>query len=86
MGFTVEGRMPVREGVDLVSKESGKKVGSVTSGSPAPSLGKNIGMAYVDKDFAKLKTELVAIVRDKEIPVKISKMPFVPANYYKPAK
>ena len=41
-------------------------------------------MAYVDCPLNKLKTELTAVVRGKEIPIKITKMPFVPHGYYKP--
>jgi len=40
-------------------------------------------MAYVDTPHNKFKTELVAKVRGKDIPIKVSKMPFVPANYHK---
>jgi len=41
-------------------------------------------MAYVDSPFNKVKTDLTAVVRGKEIPIKISKMPFVANRYYKP--
>lgn len=79
-----EGKMPVREGAEIFSKE-GTKVGIVTSGGPSPCLqNQGIGMAYVDTPLNKLRTELTAIVRGKEIPIKIKKMPFVPQNYYKP--
>jgi len=40
-------------------------------------------MAYTQSDHSKLKTELFAVVRGKEIPVTLSKMPFTPAKYYK---
>lgn len=73
----------MREGAEVFTK-SGDKVGHVTSGGPAPSLeNKGIGMAYVDAPHNKLKTELVAVVRGKEIPISLRKMPFVPANYFK---
>jgi aminomethyltransferase len=46
-GFVVEGKMPVREGAELVTRdESRTVVGKVTSGSPAPSFEQPIGMAY----------------------------------------
>lgn len=81
-GFIVEGKAPVREGAEIFTKE-GVKVGNVTSGIPSPTLKKPIGMGYVDVPHNKFKTELVAIVRNKEVPIKIRKMPFVQANYYK---
>ena len=88
VGFIAEGKLPAREGADLVTRDEKRtKVGIVTSGAPAPTFGKNIGLAYCDPTHSKLKTELFAIVRGKEIPVTLSKMPFVPNNYYrKPAQ
>lgn len=84
VGFIAEGKLPPREGAELVTRDDKRtKVGVVTSGAPAPSLGINIGMAYTNADHSKLKTELFAVVRGKEIPVTLSKMPFTPAKYYK---
>ena len=40
-------------------------------------------MAYVDVPHNKLKTDLVAVVRNKEIKIQVKKMPFVPQTYYK---
>ena len=81
-GFIAEGKLPVREGAEIFNK--GTKVGVVTSGGPSPCLNNlGIGMAYVDSPFNKVKTDLTAIVRGKEIPIKIAKMPFVPNRYYK---
>ena len=42
-----------------------------------------IGMAYVQTPHNKLKTDLVAIVRNKKIALKVKKMPFVAQNYHK---
>ena len=82
-GFIADGKLPAREGAELWLKDKSQKVGVVTSGVPGPTLQKPVGMAYVDVPFNKFKTELVAMVRNKEIPVTIRKMPFVPANYHK---
>lgn len=85
VGFIADGKLPPREGAELVTRDEKRtKVGVVTSGAPSPSLGINIGMAYTHKDFSKLKTELFAVVRGKDIPVTLSKMPFLLAKYYKP--
>lgn len=84
VGFIGEGKLPAREFAELVTRdETRTKVGVVSSGAPAPSFGQNIGMAYINTSHSKLKTELFALVRGKEIPVTISKMPFVPQHYYK---
>lgn len=80
-GF-VGGGAPVREGTELFL-EDGTKVGTVTSGTKGPTIGKAVGMAYVDVPHQKFKTELIAKVRGKDNKVVVSKMPFVPSNYYK---
>jgi len=82
VGLLVEGRAPVREGAELVDSE-GNHVGIVTSGSFGPTLGSPMAMGYVAKEFSALDTELKAIVRKREIPVKVSKMPFVPQRYHR---
>lgn len=76
-------KVPAREGAELFSKE-GEKVGVVTSGSPSPTLGKNIAMGYVRDGLHKAGTELDVVVRGKKRPATVTKMPFVPNKYYKP--
>lgn len=75
-------KVPIREGTLLYNTE-GKEVGKVCSGTKGPTIDKCIGMAYVDVPFNKFRTELVAKVRGKDLPVTVRKMPFVPSNYYK---
>ncbi|CAH0486292.1 unnamed protein product [Peronospora farinosa] len=81
VGFVVEGAA-AREGAKLFDAND-KVVGHVTSGTFSPSLKKAIGMAYVDKSSGKFGTELHVKARNKTQKAVISKMPFVPANYYK---
>ena len=50
VGFEVTDRGIARDGQDVLI--NGERVGRVTSGSPAPFLKKNIGMAYVPVEFA----------------------------------
>jgi len=71
-------------GSTVVINAQGEKVGVVTSGCPSPSLGKgiNVSMAYVEKSSAKAGTELALQVRGKDIPATVTKMPFVPTNYF----
>lgn len=76
-------KTPVREGTELFLPGTDTKVGEVCSGTKGPTIGKAVGMAYVDVPHNKFKTELVAKVRGKEVPVTVKKMPFVPSNYYK---
>lgn len=57
-------------------------IGEVTSGCPSPCLKKNIAMGYVDAAFAKNGAAVQVEVRKKTVPAIVSKMPFVPTNYY----
>mmetsp|Transcript_10278 Transcript_10278/g.15649 ORF Transcript_10278/g.15649 Transcript_10278/m.15649 type:complete len:135 (-) Transcript_10278:22-426(-) len=74
-------KTPIREGTDLFLP-SGEKVGQVTSGTKGPTVGKAIGMAYVDLPHNKPQTELVARVRNKELPVKVSRASFYAPKYH----
>lgn len=53
-GFIAE-NVPIREEVPLFNLD-GKEVGKVTSGTKGPTIGKAIGMAYVEPPFNKFKT------------------------------
>jgi aminomethyltransferase len=55
----------------------GAPIGRVTSGTQSPTLGKAIGMGYVNITFAKIDTQLYIKVRDKLLIAKVVKMPFV---------
>lgn len=83
VGLIVDGA-PAREGVEIVNAE-GDAVGKVTSGCPSPTLKKNIAMAYVKNGFHKSGTELFAMVRGKKRRAVVTKMPFLPGRYVKPA-
>nr|XP_061841498.1 aminomethyltransferase, mitochondrial-like [Nerophis lumbriciformis] len=72
---------PVRQHTPILSPD-GKVIGEVTSGCPSPCLKKNIAMGYVDAAFAKNGTAIQVEVRRKVVPAVVSKMPFVPTNYY----
>ncbi|NXG53180.1 GCST protein, partial [Psilopogon haemacephalus] len=56
--------------------------GTVTSGCPSPSLGKNIAMGYVETAHSRAGTSLTVEVRKKQHPALVTKMPFVPTQYY----
>lgn len=82
VGLVGAGRAPVREGTELFDAE-GNAVGTVTSGTFGPSAGAPVAMGYVAADCAALETELFAEVRGKRLPMRVSKMPFVPQRYYR---
>lgn len=75
-------RMPVREGAELVDAD-GKVIGKVTSGGFGPTLDKPVAMGYVETAFAKVGTQLHALVRGKAVPVEVAVMPFTPARYFR---
>ncbi|WP_313030654.1 glycine cleavage system aminomethyltransferase GcvT [Soonwooa sp.] len=52
-------------------------IGKVTSGTQSPMKKIGIGLAYVDKSHNKVGTEIFIQVRNKNIPAKVVKTPFV---------
>lgn len=58
-------------------------VGTVTSGIPSPTLGKNIAMAYVTSGWHKKGTEVEVEVRNKMRKAVVTSMPFVKPNYWR---
>nr|KAJ3421748.1 hypothetical protein HK105_002425 [Polyrhizophydium stewartii] len=81
IGLIVEGA-PAREGAEVFDA-AGNKVGVVTSGCPSPTLKKNIAMAYVQSGSHKANTELQVKVRNRMQKAVVTKMPFVPQNYFR---
>jgi aminomethyltransferase len=79
VGFEVKERGIARDGQDVYI--GGEKVGHVTSGSPAPYLKKNIGMAYVPTEYANVGQEIHADVRGRMVAAQI-----VPTPFYKREK
>ncbi|NWW43707.1 GCST protein, partial [Pedionomus torquatus] len=82
---------PKRRRVGLMSESVGAasppltsliSPGTVTSGCPSPSLGKNIAMGYVEAAHSRAGTALTVEVRKKQHPALVTKMPFVPTHYY----
>jgi aminomethyltransferase len=54
----------------------GQTVGHVTSGSPAPFLKKNIGLAYVPVDHSAIGTEIQVQIRNRQATARIIATPF----------
>ena len=74
VGFDVTDRGIARDGQDVLI--GGARVGQVTSGSPAPFLKKNIGMAYVPVEFAKAGQAIEIDVRGRLVGAQIVALPF----------
>lgn len=64
-----------RHGYDLVAEH--KKIGNITSGTVSPTLDKPIALGYVDSNYAVLDSNINFMIRGKEVPAKIVKLPFV---------
>ena len=74
VGFEMQDRMIARDGCEI--SIGGTPAGRVTSGSPAPFLKKNIGMAYVPPDSSAPGTEITIGIRANQAPARIVPMPF----------
>jgi len=74
VGFEVTNRGIARDGQNVLINAA--VIGGVTSGSPAPFLKKNIGMAYVPVEFARVGQDIQIDVRGKPVGAQIVPLPF----------
>ncbi|HEY1498693.1 MAG TPA: glycine cleavage system aminomethyltransferase GcvT [Acidobacteriaceae bacterium] len=81
VGLDVVERGIARDGYRVMDL-SGNAIGSVTSGSPAPFLKKNIALAYVPRSFAVVGTEVAVEIRGNPVKAQVVPLPF----YKKPKK
>lgn len=79
VGLRIEGRLPAREGAEIFAE--GRKIGIVTSGGFAPTVGAPIAMGYVEAAFAVPGTAVEIEVRGKRLFAAVAPMPFVPHRY-----
>ena len=79
VGFEMKDKGIARDGFDVYVND--EKVGYVTSGSPAPYLKKNIGLAFVPVELANVGQEIKIDVRGKHLAAEI-----VPTPFYKREK
>ena len=75
VGFEVTGRGVARHGYPLRDVD-GAEVGLCTSGSPAPTVGKNIGLGYLPTAMAETGTRFLVDCRSKNIEAVTVKTPF----------
>jgi aminomethyltransferase len=80
VGLEMIERGIARDGYKVLD-ESGKQIGYVTSGSPAPFLKKNIALAYVPSSLAELGTKLKVEIRGQGVAAQV-----VPTPFYKRPK
>lgn len=59
-----------------IKDEKGTIIGKVTSGTQSPTLGKAIGMGYIDTAHANIDTGVYIGIRDKLLRAKVVKLPF----------
>lgn len=74
VGFEMLGRGIARPHY-TIAKES-TPIGEVTSGGPAPSLGKNIGLGYVAAQYAAIGTEWDIVIRGQPVTARVVRTPF----------
>ncbi|GAB4028184.1 glycine cleavage system aminomethyltransferase GcvT [Spirosoma gilvum] len=76
VGFELIDRGVPRSHYELVDAD-GNQIGEVTSGTQSPTLGKGIGLGYINTAFSKPGTEIFVKVRDRLLKAQIVKLPFV---------
>jgi len=76
VGFELTEKGVPRHDYPVVDAE-GNIIGKVTSGTQSPMKKIGLGIAYVDKPHFKIGSEIFIQVRNKNIPAKVVKMPFV---------
>ncbi|SMC88102.1 glycine cleavage system aminomethyltransferase GcvT [Sporomusa malonica] len=73
-GFILTGRGIPRADYPVLSE--GRRIGTVTTGSYAPTLDKNIGLALVEAEYAKIGQHFDVEIRGKNVPAEVIAKPF----------
>lgn len=73
-GFEMRGRGIARDGYEVVL--DGAAAGWVTSGSPAPTLGRNIGLCYLPADRANAGEKIGISIRNQTVEAEVVPTPF----------
>lgn len=76
VGFELQEKGVPRHGYEVVDRE-GNQIGEVTSGTMSPMKKTGIGLAYIDHPHFSTGSEIFIRVRNKDIPAKVVKLPFV---------
>ena len=80
VGLEMIERGIARDGYKVLD-DSGREIGYVTSGSPAPFLKKNIALAYVPPEFGNLGSTVKVEIRGQGVKAQV-----VPTPFYKRLK
>lgn len=83
VGFELLDRGVARDGYPVLDPHSGAKLGAVTSGSPSPSTGKSVGLAYVPAGLAAEGSSIQVEMRGKPLAARVRKPPFAPSHVRK---
>ncbi len=75
VGFEMKGRGIARHDYPILD-QAGQVVGRCTSGSPAPTLGTNIGLGYVPVRLTEPGTAIVIDCRGRQVPAQVVPTPF----------
>ena len=62
---------------------SGNPIGEVCSAGYGASVGGPIALAYIERGMSEPGTELTVAVRDKQVPVTVTALPFIPQRYFR---
>lgn len=76
IGFKMLERGIPRQGYEI-KKQTGEKIGVVTSGTHSPSLDEPIGIAYVETSFTTEGSQFFVDIRGKLVKAHVVKTPFV---------
>lgn len=71
------------EGAKIFTPDGAETLGTVTSGIPSPTVGKNIAMGYIRSGHHKKGTEIAVDVRNKLRKAVVTPMPFVKTKYWR---
>ncbi|UZD90082.1 glycine cleavage system aminomethyltransferase GcvT [Cognatishimia activa] len=82
VGLLPQGRAPMRAGTPIfATDDGGEPIGTVTSGGFGPTVNGPVAMGYIGSSYAAVGTDLFGEVRGKRMPLKVAKLPLVPANF-----
>jgi aminomethyltransferase len=76
VGLRVLDRGIARQGYEIFDSDGKEAIGTVTSGTPSPTLGTNIAIGYVKKGLESPGTRLTVKVRDRFFPAEVVATPF----------
>lgn len=82
VGLELTGRGIARQGMTVQALD-GTPLGTVTTGMPAPTLGKNVAYALVQAGTLRPGAEVDVLVRDRPIRAQVVKLPLYQSRYKK---